>query len=94
MRFLPLHHRDRFVVFNVDERTMPAGGIFISDMAQKKSAHGDVLSVGPRMLAGTNVIAATATKAGHHFLLGKCSGTTEGDFLGLIECNASVRAEA
>ena len=52
MKFRPLH--DRVVVRRVDAEEKTAGGIIIPDTAKEKPQQGEVLAVGPGMVAITS----------------------------------------
>jgi co-chaperonin GroES (HSP10) len=92
MKFRPLRHR--VGVRRIEEQSKPAGSFsFLScGTAQKKPVHREIFSVGPGICDATIMTAATAMKSGDRVLLGKWSGKTESDILGVIKSGASVRA--
>jgi chaperonin GroES len=73
MNLRPLH--DRVIVRRMEEETMSAGGIVITDNAAEKTSRGEVLAVGDGNVTDSGEVRALTVKVGDKVLFGKYAGT-------------------
>lgn len=85
--FIPL--RDKVLIKNVEAVTKTAGGLYLPEIAQERSAQGTVIAVGEGVRTEDGTLLPLSVRVGDEVLYGKYGGTSiqvdGGDYVILAE---------